>query len=113
MESYRVMNTFDYLSENKIVNEYLITVNETDDGCEEYVLSRTHEEIWDSSVRGQEILRIIDTGDGYISPKRIFAKDVDYAIFAELFILMNFINKTSFTPIYKGTIEKIDKIIEI
>lgn len=107
------MNSFDYMRDNKIVNEYIITVNGNDEGYEEYSLIRTHEEIWSSDIRGEEVLKIIDTGDGYIFPKKMYSKDVDYAIFAELFILMNFINKTGFTPIYTGTIEKVDKIVEI
>ena len=104
---YRVHNTFDYKSENKIVHEYTITVSMNDNGHEVTTLSRSYDDVWAEDNRGEELIKIIDTGDMMIYPKKMYSGDVDYAQHAELFILLSFLNKTETFPLYKGDIEEI------
>lgn len=101
------MNTHDFKSENKIVHEYTITVDMNKNGHEVTTLFRSHEETWSEDNRGEELFNLIDTGDMIIFPKKMFAGDVDYAAFAELYIMMAFINKTEHMPLYQGTIEQV------
>lgn len=104
---YRVLNTYDYKSENKIVHEYTIMQYMNNNGHEVTALHRSHDEVWSEHVRGQEVIKLIDTGDMIIYPKKMFVGDVDYAMHAELFILLSFLNKTEHMPLYQGTIEEI------
>ena len=90
MDHYKVFN----IEGNKEIYEYNITVQINKNGHEEYTLSRSLDDSWSENVRGQELIKIIDTGDMMIFPKKMFAGDVGYDVFAELFILMSFINKT-------------------
>ncbi len=101
------MNTHDFKSENKIVHEYTITVDQIDEG-EEIRLCRSYNECWSEDRRGEQIIKLIDTGDGLIYPKKMFSRDVDYAMHAELFILLAFLNKTEHMPLYEGVIEEIN-----
>jgi len=104
---YRVLNTLDYQTENKIVHEYTIAQYMNDNGHEVTALHRSHDDVWAESRRGEEVIKIIDTGDMVIFPKKEFAGDVLYDKFAELFILLTFINKTERMPLFKGTIEEV------
>jgi len=106
-KKYRVLNTHDYKTENKIVHEYDIIVDMNKNGHEVTTLFRSHEETWSEDNRGEEIVSLIDTGDMMIFPKKEFAGDVDYDKIAELYILLHFINKTERMPMYQGTIEEI------
>lgn len=103
---YRVLNTHDYKSENKIVHEYDISSNVRDDGIH-ITLYRSHDDCWDSSVRGEKVIEVLDTGDEMIYPKKMFSGVVDYAKHAELFILLSFLNKTEFMPLYQGEIHEV------
>jgi hypothetical protein len=103
---YKVINTHDFKSENKVVHEYTITVNITEKG-QVITLYRSFDDCWEQSHRGEEIFTIIDTGDGLIYPKKLFVGDVDYALHAELFIILSFLNKTEHMPLYKGDIEEV------
>jgi len=104
---YRVTNTHDYKSENKIVHEYTIMQYRNNNGHEVTALHRSHDEVWAEEVRGQEIIKLIDTGDMIMYPKKMFVGDVDYAMHAELFIVLGFLNKTDRMPLYQGVIEEI------
>jgi hypothetical protein len=104
---YRVMNTHDYKVENKIVHEYTISVTTNNNGHTVTTLSRSLDDVWAENLRGEEVVSIIDTGDMIIFPKKEFAGDVGYDKFAELFILLSFINKTEHLPLYQGDIEEI------
>ena len=112
MKQFRVINLEEDFKE---VHEFTITVDMNNNGHEEFTLYRSKSETWSEPHRGEEVLKIIDTGDQYVFPKREFAGDVGYDKFAELFILLNFISKTERMPIYKGRIEEIipDKTFEI
>lgn len=105
MQQYRVINTETPKSE---VNEYLITDTINSNGHQEITLIRSYDGNWSSECRGEERIKLIDTGNEYVFPKRMFAGDVGYDSFAELFILLNYINKTSRMSLYKGRIEKIN-----
>jgi len=107
MKTYRVTNTLDYQSENKIVHEYTIMQYMNDNGHEVTALHRSHDDCWAEGRRGEEVIKVIDTGDMVIFPKKEFAGDVDYDKIAELYILLHFINKTERMPMYQGTIEEI------
>ena len=104
---YRVINTLDYKSENKIVHEYTIMQYMNDNGHEVTTLHRSHDDVWAEGRRGEEVIKVIDTGDMVIFPKKEFAGDVGYDKIAELYILLHFINKTERMPMYEGTIEEI------
>ena len=104
---YRVMNTLDYKSENKIVHEYTIMQYMNNNGHEVTALHRSHDDCWAESRRGEEVIKLIDTGDMIIFPKKEFAGDVLYDKFAELHVLLAFLNKTERMPLYQGTIEEI------
>ena len=112
---YRVSNTFDYKSENKIAHDYTIIQYMNKNGHQVTGLYRSHEEVWVEDRRGEEIIKLVDTGDMIIFPKKEFAGDVGYDKLAELHILLSFINKTERMPLYQGTIEEIidTKTIEI
>ena len=109
-KKYRVLNTHDYKSENKIVHEYDIIVDMNEEGIEVTTLYRSHNDIWSESIRGEEIVYLIDTGETMIFPKKIFSGDVGYDKFAELFVLLSFLNRTDSMPLYKGTIEEVTDI---
>jgi hypothetical protein len=115
MTMYRVINTFDSKSENKEVHEYTIMQYTNDNGHEVTALHRSHDDCWSENNRGKEVIKVIDTGDMVIFPKKEFAGDVDYDKLAELYILLHFINKTERMPMYEGIIEEIipTKTIEI
>lgn len=104
MKQYRVINLEKEFQEE---HEYDITVDVNDNGHEETTLSRSYSSTWSPSNRGEELIKIIDTGDMMVFPKKMFAGDVGYDIFAELYILMSFINKTEHMPLYKGRIEEV------
>jgi len=103
---YRVMNTLDFKSENKIVHEYTITVDLTDQG-EEITLCRSYDDCWSENNRGEQVIKLIDTGDGVIYPKKMYTGEVGYDLHTELFILLSFLNKTEHLPLYQGDIEEI------
>ena len=112
---FKVSNTFDYKSSNQIVHEYTIMQYMNNNGHEVTALHRSHDDVWAENRRGEEIMKLIDTGDMIIYPKKMFTGDVDYAMHAELFILLTFLNKTEHMPLYQGTIEEVidAKTIEI
>ena len=107
MKTYRVTNTLDYQIENKIVHEYTIMQYMNDNGHEVTALHRSHDEVWAESRRGEEVIKVIDTGDMVIFPKKEFSGDVGYDKIAELYILLHFINKTERMPMYQGKIEEV------
>lgn len=109
-KKYRVLNTHDYKSQNKIVHEYDIVVDMNEEGIEVITLYRSHDETWSENIRGEEIVSLIDTGEMMIFPKKTFAGDVGYDKFAELFVLLSFLNKTYSMSLYKGTIEEVTDI---
>jgi hypothetical protein len=106
-KTYRVLNTHDFKSENKIVHEYDIVKRLNDDGFEEITLYRSYEEHWAEENRGERLSTLIDTGDAVIFPKKKYIGEVDYATYAELYILMAFVNKTEHMPLFKGIIEEV------
>jgi len=104
MKQYRVINTE---TPNREVTEYVITDTINANGHQEITLSRSYDENWSEDCRGEERIKFIDTGDMVVFPKKMFAGDVGYDNFAELFILLSFISKTEHMPLYKGRIEEI------
>jgi len=101
---FRVMNTNDHPS---VVHEYDIIKTTNDEGHEEITMFRSYNDIWSDCKKGDEVIKIIDTGDGYIFPKKLIHNDVDYCLAAELYIIMAFINKTERMPLFKGIIEEV------
>ena len=111
MEKYRVINLE---TENEEVHEYNIFVQMNGNNHREIILTRSLDDTWSDHAKGQEVIKIIDTGDGYVLPKKEFAGDVGYDKFAELYILMQFISKTEHLPTYIGRIEKVnDEVFNI
>lgn len=110
MKEYRVVNT----ETDAEVHEFTITVDINNNGHEEIILYRSKSDTWSEPVRGEERIKVIDTGDMIVFPKKMFSGDVGYDEFAELYIMMSFINKTSSIPLFKGRIEEItDKYFDI
>ena len=109
-KTYRVLNTLDYKSQNKIVHEYTICVDVTDEG-QVVTLNRSYDDVWSEDRRGEQVLSLIDTGDYVIYPKQTFSAklsgQVGYDLHAELFILLSFMNKSERMPLFQGTIEEI------
>lgn len=101
---YRVFNTHDHPT---TVHEYDIIKTTNDEGHEEITLFRSFNDVWDEHSKGDEVIKIIDTGDGYVFPKKLIHNEVDYCLGAELYIIMAFINKTGRMPLFKGTIEEV------
>ena len=101
---FRVMNTHDHPT---TVHEYDIIRTTNDEGHEEITLFRSFNDIWADNKKGDEVLKIIDTGDGYVFPKKVFSGEVDYCLGAELYIIMAFISKTERMPLFKGIIEEV------
>ena len=101
---FRVMNTHDHPT---IVHEYDIIRTTNDEGHEEITMFRSFNDVWADHKRGDEVIKIIDTGDGYIFPKKLIHNEVDYCLGAELYIIMAFINKTERMPMFKGIIEEV------
>jgi hypothetical protein len=104
MKKYNVINTE---QQNTEVHEYLINIDINLNGHEEITLYRSQNDVWSESARGQEVLKVIDTGDMLVFPKKMFAGDVGYDNFAELHIIMSFMSKESHLPTYKGRIEEV------
>lgn len=102
---YKVYNTEE--SPKKIVHEYNIIQEMNKNGHLVTTLSRSHDDVWSEANRGEDIISLIDTGDMMIFPKKEFAGDVGYDRFAELYILLGFLNKTETYGLYKGYIEEI------
>jgi hypothetical protein len=69
--------------------EYDIHVKTTKKGVR-YTLFNSNSEIWNSGVKGEEILSMTNTGDGVIFDKKM--KALDYSQLAELRILLGFEN---------------------
>lgn len=110
MSMYRVMNTFP--GEEYGRHEYNIHVEETNRGTK-YSLIRSQAGHWSEFARGETVCAVIDDGDGFKLSKHV-SRDMDYAIMAELFILMSFINKQGLTNcFFMGTIEEVKIIAEI
>lgn len=110
MKQYRVLNT----ETDAETHEYTITVDMNSNGHQEITLFRSKNDTWSEYAKGEQRIKLIDTGDGMVFPKRMFAGDAGYDDLAELYIIMSFINKTSSMPLYKGRIEEItDKSFEI
>lgn len=83
-------------------HDYDVTVENTDKGTE-YTMYYSRNHYWNEDVRGEKIMTVIDTGDGYIvNPK--FCKEMDYAEMAELFAMLSFINSQEEYGLYKGDI---------
>ncbi len=107
MKLYRVMNTFP--GEENGRHEYDIHVKQTDKGTK-YSLVRSMAGHWSDNVKGQKCVSILDTGDDIILSKNV-TNILDYALGAELFILMSFINKQGLhNCFFMGTIEEVKEI---
>jgi len=102
---FKVYNTEE--SPKKVVHEYNIIQEMNNNGHLVTTLSRSYDDVWAEDRRGEDVISLIDTGNEMIFPKKEFAGDVLYDRFAELFILLNFMNKTERMPLYQGIIEEI------
>jgi len=103
---FRVMNTFDYKDENIIEHEYNVLIEKGIDGGTEYTLLRSHSDIWAKEYRGKALLTIINTGDGFIFPKKRYKEEVDYTSATELYILLHIMNNFDEMPLFRGEIEE-------
>jgi hypothetical protein len=110
MKKYRVMNTFEHP-----YHDYDIIVDHTYEGHESITLVRSNDHVWSEKNRGESVFTLIDTGNGYIFPKKVFSGEVDYVLTSELCILLGFINKKQTMGLYQGVIEEyeITNTIEI
>lgn len=83
-ETYLVIPEEDSL----IQVDYLIEVQD-----DMYTLKYSNAEHWFSEIRGKVIGSIIDNGNGCILSVSFLKRQMDYSIFSELYILLDFINK--------------------
>lgn len=103
-KTYRVYNMED---SNRTYHEYDITQEFNDNGHLVTTLSRSNDANWADSAQGENLISFVDTGDFVVFPKKEFAGDVQYDRFAELFILLSFLNKTETYGLYRGRIEEV------
>ena len=110
---FKVYNTEE--SPKKVVHEYNIIQEMNKNGHLVTTLSRSYDDVWAEDRRGENVISLIDTGNEMIFPKKEFAGDVGYDRFAELYILLAFLNRTETYFLYKGYIEEVvpAKIFEI
>jgi len=104
MRKFKVYNTFD--QKGTQTHDYDITVEDTDKG-HKYTLFRSDGGDWADDCKGEELFSLLDTSNGYLFPKNMYSKDVDYSNLAELFVLLSVINKTDLLPIYGGRVEEV------
>lgn len=102
MYNHKVYNKFPGEEYGK--HEYDINIEDTKNGIK-YILKRSNSEHWSEDNRGKTACAIIDTSDGFILSKHIKNRELDYALAAELFILMSFINEHQSNSLFKGDIE--------
>ncbi len=107
MKIYRVVNTE---TEGQEVHEYTITVDVNNNGHEEIILYRSKSDTWSELARGEERIKLIDTGNMMVFPKKMFSGDIGYDEFTELYVLVSFINKTNHMPLYKGYVEEVNPV---
>jgi hypothetical protein len=104
MIQYRVINKFE--GEEFDRHEYDILVDVTDNGTK-FSLKRSNSEHWSESHRGETVCALLDNGDG-VKLSKHFSRDMDYAQFAEFYILLAFINKYEPNSLFQGVIETLD-----
>mgnify|MGYP000993945859 CR=1 FL=1 len=83
MEEYLIIN-----KKNDEI-EYIISVI-TDSIGTSYMMRRSKASSWSEDVRDKRVLTITDTGDNMIVDPKL-GKKLEYDVYAELLILMNFI----------------------
>jgi hypothetical protein len=111
MKTYRVINTE---NDGQELHEYDILVGTNEEGHQVTTLRRSLDGNWSEHARGEEVIKLIDTGNEVIFPKKMFSEKVEYDIFAELHIIMSFLSNTSYLPTYKGRVEEVtNKVFEI
>ena len=104
MTQHRVINKFE--GEEFDRHEYDVLVDDVDGGVK-FSLVRSNEEHWAEGHRGETVCAILDDGDG-VKLSKHFSKNMDYAQFAEFYILLAFINKYEPNSLFKGVIETVD-----
>lgn len=77
-------------------------------GYAEYSIYRSDSSTWQKKYRGQKLMTIKETFDGFVFDKSL-KKQMDYEEISHLFILMSFIHKKD--PFYDGEIKKSNKTI--
>jgi hypothetical protein len=102
MKKITVINT--YPGEEKNRHEYNIIEEVVNKGVK-YSLMRSYAEHWNEDYKGTKACSILNTGDGFIFSKNIDCKNLDYALAAEIHILMTFINKRENDSLFSGIIE--------
>jgi hypothetical protein len=76
--------------------EYTIEMPSEEDA---YFMRRSRSECWSESARGELILTVLDSGEGYrIKWETKPNKTLDYAQTVELTIMLNFLNNMSRMP---------------
>lgn len=68
--------------------DYLIEVQD-----DMYTLKYSNAEHWASKIRGKVIGSILNHGNGCTLSASFLKREMDYSIFSELYILLDFINK--------------------
>ena len=96
--------------EEGIENDYTIEVIDHHKHTE-LIMRRGTGSNWSKEAQGEEVFRMEDDGNG-LKFKNKIGKTLDYSEFAELYILMRFINVMGHKHIYLGTIRELSTKIE-
>ena len=96
--------------EEGIENDYTIEVIDYHKNTE-FIMRRATGSNWSQEVQGEEVFRMKDDGNG-LKFKNKISKNLDYSQFAELYILMRFIDVMEHKHIYLGTIRELSTKIE-
>ena len=109
---FKVYSSCDGLGDKAEVHDYNIVVDYKKSGHKEFVLYKSDNSEWTVKHRGEECIRLVDDGNGVTFSSKLLKKEMDYLEVAEVFILLNFINKVD-NEIYSGYYEEVvvsDKI---
>ncbi|NBW33879.1 MAG: hypothetical protein EBR30_02370 [Cytophagia bacterium] len=79
-----------------------------------YILKRSSSEYWTPRVRGEEVLTVLNSGNGYkIQWKESTGKVLDYAQAIELTIILNFLNQKCCNIPMKYSIVSAENVTEL
>lgn len=90
--------------QNKVHNEYKITISDDEKGTVEYTMYHGSSDVWSDAYKDTKIMSVIDNGNGFVFSKS-FGKKFDYTDMSELYILLQFM-KTMDQPLYEGIISE-------
>lgn len=97
------------IDKNAETADYVIEVPGDEDLV---ILRRSKGEMWSNNVKGEEILRVYDSGSGYriVWAEKPDKKVMEYHKALELSLILNFMNKVQRIPLTYHIVEVTDTI---